>query len=317
MRRYPKKAFVLLGLALCTAILAEAAQPFKLRGSPVRPNWPMSSNSRAAAENVQYNLIEITGPAGSTNLFAVDITNGGIVSGYYTPPGAPGEVRTFFFEKGVFTDLQHPDYPLVPINSLVMTNNGRQYGNWGTLTSQVPGFRNPKTNEWTALPPYAPEMPTHYVWRMNESGLSVGDSCTGVFNAPALCVGWKWDTQHPGYQAAANPDAVLLGINNRGQIVGFTQPDMLAYLEYQGKYVLLSDRPSIAWDINDAGEILITFLDSGENAIVHGKELHILPAPEGSVMTIYEGMNDRGDLAGNWIDALGSSHALVATRKLM
>lgn len=316
MRKYQTKVFALVAIALSAAMLAEAAQPVKLRGASARPGSMKTPNPQAAAGNTQYELMEITGPAGSSNLVAFEINNAGLISGFYTP-SLSNEVRTFFLERGVFTGLRHPD-PNVTINSLCATNNGRQYGNWGDPWLQVVGLRDPKTNQWTELPPHPSGAPMNFISRMNESGLSVGGSCVGSWGAAYDCVGWKWDELN-SYQAPVHPHADLIGVNNRGQIVGFVYSEQLgmqAYLEYQGKFKLLSDRPSIAWDINDAGEILITFLDTGENALLDGKGLHILPTPAGGESsTMYQGMNDRGDLVGYWIDSGGSSHAFVAIRK--
>lgn len=315
--RKETKAFALIGVALCAALLAEAAPPFKPRGSSVGPNSMKPPNPQAAAANTQYDLKEITGPTGSTNLVAFEIDNSGLVSGFYTPAQS-NEVRTFFIENGVFTDVRHPD-PTMTVISLCATNNGRQYGNWGDQLRQTAGFRDPRTNQWTELPEFRPDLPMNFLSRMNESGLSVGSSCAGIWGASYDCVGWKWDEKQPAYQAPAYPGASPLGVNNRGKIVGYapteSQP-MQAYLEYQGKFTLLSDRPSIAWDINDAGEVLMTFYDTGENALLDAKGLHILPVPDqAALFTTYSGMNDRGDLVGYWMDSGGYLRAFVAIRK--
>ncbi len=96
----------------------------------------------------------------------------------------------------------------------------------------------------------------NFIWRMNEAGLSVGDSCEGIWGNIGYCVGWKWDKELAAYQAPVHPKAVLTGINNRKQIVGLLYSSdgiPQAYLEYKGQFTLLSDRSSVAWDINDAG----------------------------------------------------------------
>ena len=306
MRKQIPKMVALLGSALFAVTLVQGGQHL---------NTHALSNSPAAAANTGYDLIELTGPEGQgwSNLAAADITNSGIVSGYYSPQGYTN-VHTFFFENGVYTDLTEPG---ATHTSMVVTNNGRQYGNWGSSTEQVAGFRDQKTGQWTALPNYGSYL-MNFIWRMNEAGLSVGDSCEGIWGNIGYCVGWKWDKELAAYQAPVHPKAVLTGINNRKQIVGLLYSSdgiPQAYLEYKGQFTLLSDRSSVAWDINDAGEVLITFMDTLENALLDGKGIHVLPNPDQSAVTMYQGINDRGDLVGYWIDSSGNSHAFMAIRK--
>jgi hypothetical protein len=134
---------------------------------------------------------------------------------------------------------------------------------------QTAGFHDAETGQWTAVPPISGK-PMNYFWRMNEAGLGVGDACEGIWNMPSNCVGWTWSEKTPVYQFPSYSGAsstMPLGINNRGQIVGIAvlSDSYCGFLEYKGNFTLLTGgRPSIARDVNDAGEVLLTLLDTGE-----------------------------------------------------
>jgi hypothetical protein len=111
-----------------------------------------------------------------------------------------------------------------------------------------------------------------------------------------------------------------LGINNRRQTVGIVALSDIfySYLEHRGEFRLLTGgRPSVAWDVNEAGDVLLTYMDTGENAWLDGKGAHPLPnfPDPGAIGTMYQGMNDRGDFAGYWFDANGNMQAFMAIRK--
>ncbi len=279
--------------------------------SPTAGAGPLMS-----ARDLQYGLVEIFGPPGSSNLQASDINNRGTVTGCYAVSN--GEVHTFFFANGVFRDLAHPGSTVTCMSE---TNNGMVYGNWGTTDKQTAGFYDAETGQWTAIPDI-PNKPMNYFWRVNEAGLGVGDACEGVFGIPSSCVGWTWSEKTREYEFSSYPGALStmpLGINNRKQTVGIAiLSDFFGYLEYHGDFAgLTGGRPSIAWDVNDAGEVLLTYLDTGENSLLDDKGFHPLPnfPDPAAVATTYQGMNDRGDLAGYWIDATGNTHAFITIRR--
>jgi probable HAF family extracellular repeat protein len=318
MRKHISKPIALLGSVVFAALIAQGGGPWGPRALSAH----MPSNSPVAGPllsgtSPQYDLVEIVGPSGSSNLQAEDINNRGTVVGCYALSN--GETRTFFFEDGVFRDLAHPGSTVTCMSE---TNSGLVYGNWGATDQQTAGFYDAETGQWAALPD-VPNKAMNYFWRVNDAGLGVGDACEGLFGFPFNCVGWTWNDKTRGYQFSSYPGAsstMPLGINNRRQTVGIAvlSDVFYGYLEYKGDFKLLTgDRPSIAWDVNEVGEVVLTYLDTGENALLDRRGIQPLPrSPDpAAVGTTYQGMNDRGDLAGNWIDITGSAHAFMAIRK--
>jgi hypothetical protein len=335
MRRNVPKAIGLLVSAFFAVSLTQGAPPLTQGAAPGNPHALSAriqarstvANPLAVAKEQDYDLIEIKGPDGSSaGALAWDITNSGMVSISFTVFDSLGNATgqdTLLFEDGMFKTIKHPGSA---ITSLIAANNGILFGNWGDLKTMEAGMYNPKTDQWTALPP-VPNKPVNIGYRMNDAGVGVGSACEGAWPYLYNCVTWTWDSHRRAYRFLAYPGPEAtesLGINNRGHVVGTAYLGAYAfgYLEYKDNLTKLPipTEPSSAQDIDDAGTILVNSPyrcpdPSVQQGLLDRETLTPLPNWPGAPLTAYLGMNDRGDLTGVWFDESFIPHGFMAIRK--
>jgi hypothetical protein len=126
-------------------------------------------------------------------MIAWDINNSGTVSVTFNT--ATGQ-DTLLFEDGMLKTVKHPGSD---VTSLIAANNGMLFGNWGDSKTMTAGMYNPKTDQWTALPP-VPNKPVNIDYRMNDAGVGVGAACEGTWHSYYSCIAWTWDSHRRAYQ---------------------------------------------------------------------------------------------------------------------
>ena len=121
------------------------------------------------------------------------------------------------------------------------------------------------------------------------------------------------------------PDTTLtyaLGINDSGQIVGYTYT-VAGYqyhgflLDVDGTYTTLDVAPGSVDGINDSGQIVGSYTDQG-GAETHGYVLNVdgtytTIAPPDSTLSNAYGINGSGQIVGYYNDAGFQHHGFLAT----
>lgn len=117
------------------------------------------------------------------------------------------------------------------------------------------------------------------------------------------------------------PNSTATGINDLGEIVGFTMPTTTT----ASGFILLNDKLTMlnvpgstftqAFGINNLGQIVGDYTDAAGNmhgfVYDHGRYLQV-DGP-GSTMTTINGLNDQGDIVGFFVDGNGNTIGLVGT----
>jgi hypothetical protein len=260
-----------------------------LPGTFTPEEFPASSqNPVTAAEVLQTQL---TG-----------LNDKGIVVGYFynTNNGIPVDNQFGFFEKnGVFTEVNNPNTPGL--------------------------FGNPPPNSGVLI-------------ENQLIGVNDHDIAVGFYNdASGDSHGYTYDIKTGKFSANIDDPNALNGggstvtaaINNKGTIVGFytdTGPTTAAgaviqgFLDKNGVFTTV-DAPGATetelLGLNDHG-IAVGF--DIVNGVTHGIIYNTktgtfitLDDPNASGSTIFNGINDKGDVVGFYTDAAGNTHGLLAT----
>jgi hypothetical protein len=226
----------------------------------------------------------------------------GIVVGYFynTNNGIPVDNQFGFFEKnGVFTEVNNPNTPGL--------------------------FGNPPPNSGVLI-------------ENQLIGVNDHDIAVGFYNdASGDSHGYTYDIKTGKFSANIDDPNALNGggstvtaaINNKGTIVGFytdTGPTTAAgaviqgFLDKNGVFTTV-DAPGATetelLGLNDHG-IAVGF--DIVNGVTHGIIYNTktgtfitLDDPNASGSTIFNGINDKGDVVGFYTDAAGNTHGLLAT----
>ena len=260
-----------------------------LPGTFTPEEFPASSqNPVTAAEVLQTQL---TG-----------LNDKGIVVGYFynTNNGIPVDNQFGFFEKnGVFTEVNNPNTPGL--------------------------FGNPPPNSGVLI-------------ENQLIGVNDHDIAVGFYNdASGDSHGYTYDIKTGKFSANIDDPNALNGggstvtaaINNKGTIVGFytdTGPTTAAGAVIQG----LLDKNGVFTTVDAPGATeteLLGLNDHGiavgfdiVNGVTHGIIYNTktgtfitLDDPNASGSTIFNGINDKGDVVGFYTDAAGNTHGLLAT----
>lgn len=312
------------------AALCAAAMTTSLPGAAPYPKQHVPSHAigkpaKAAGPNhdTKYEVITLPRPDGVYGT-ATDINNSRTVAGVYVDAQG-GTASSFIWEDGVLTTIQHPGSELTGMGSI--TDSGILFGSWGSMTAQVAGTYDPRSDTWTPLPPVeynGTVKPLNLGGQINNSGTAIGQACEGTAFAPVNCVAWLWNgSQYEFLAMPGSPETVPFGINDRGQVVGlFLVAPPFGYkgfLYERGTYTeLLAGTDSVAYELNNRGQISMQVeVSAGElfkPALYYRGTVSLLPLAEGSIQTGYFGMNERGDLAGQAFTDFASSYPVIALR---
>ena len=329
MTRKASNIIRILGSAFIAASLLQAAVPLNT-GSPRFAVHAYKAKPLTAVHDQRYQLIEIQIPGvdpWTSDVTPLDINNRGTVSIIITNFFPPEVYTVLLFKDGTFRKIQHPGST---ITSMIASNDGILFGNWGEFDRQTAGVYNPATDRWTALPDISGK-PLVFGQRMNDAGRAIGQACEGVWYGNFNCVGWSWDPIRHQYDFPAAPDAATTwpqGINNAGRIVGTWSPapdlwgDQYGYLQDGDDFETIPpDAQSNALDINARGDILVQTPVEGcldcfwQQGIWTGGRFNPLPSwSEPAIATFYLGLNDSRDGAGFWWEDNFLKHPFIAIR---
>jgi hypothetical protein len=229
-------------------------------------------------------------PAEQTQL--TGLNDNGIVVGYFynTNRGVPFDNQFGFFEKdGVFTEVNNPNTPGL--------------------------FGNPK--------------PPHGVLIENQLiGVNDHNIAVGFYNdASGNSHGYTYDIATGKFSAniddPSGVSTVTAAININGNIAGFftdAEGIIHGFLDNHGVFTTV-DAPGATetqlLGLNDNG-IAVGF--DVVNGVTHGiiyntqtKTFTTLDDPNASGSTIFNGINDKGEIVGFYTDAAGNTHGLLAT----
>jgi len=229
-------------------------------------------------------------PALQTQL--TGLNDKGTVVGYFynTNNGVPVDNQFGFFEKnGAFTEVNNPNTPGL------FGNPGPQAG---VLTeNQLIGVNN-------------------------------HDIAVGFYNdAAGNSHGYTYDITTGRFSAniddPSGVSTVTAAINNRGDIAGFYTDNggaIHGFLDDHGVFKTVDGPGATETELlglNDAG-IAVGFdiVDGVTHGIIYNTrtgKLSTIDDPHAAGFTLFNGINDRGDIVGFYTDAAGNTHGLLAT----
>jgi uncharacterized membrane protein len=254
-------------------------------------------------------------PAGAAGLPGFDLG-----SDSASAPRAPAATSgNFLLRKGVFTPLR--DVPGAGRTSHTDINNrGQTVGTYGDGAGPVRGFLRDKRHRFA--PVDVPGASNTFPSGVNDRGRVVG-----FYEDSARPTGVGGFVREPGGEITRIdfPGALVTqphGINNRGQIAGFyvdAGGKLHGFLRSKGSFRTI-DVPgavgAIALDVNDRGEIVGGYGDPQRRT--HGYRLRKgvfttidppgavdVPGNPGFAATAPFGINNRGQIVGQYADAQG------------
>jgi uncharacterized membrane protein len=315
---------------------------------PVRPGWafggelfpkagvlalllgfPLGASLLTAGEQPhqpQYRFTEIALPGPG---LAYGINDDGLVTGAYSDP-VTGDWFSFVSERSeLTTGISGPDEAtytfLGPANS-----RGVESGNYGSLTEQQAVLHDLRRGTFTPLPAI-PGMPINFANGINDAGHVVGLAFAPGFTALDvgiydLGMNWFWDGRHYSFITVPGADsgAWVGGINNRDQISGY-------YADNSGYWHgFVKDGPQFTtFDVPGADYTLVSGINNdgvvtgayaGADGVPHGyiwfagQAVTVDVTVGGAIVTEWYGLNDHGDLAGEYFDTDFVNHAVIAER---
>jgi uncharacterized membrane protein len=284
--------------------------------------------SAASAQDEPYQFIPIEVPGGY-NVYVYDVNNRDVVTGVYMDEA--GIFRTFTWQKGQVT--ARIGYPGATFTSVVGINDhGVLYGNWGSDTVQHAAYYDPSTDTWTQLPD-VPGKNINFASTGNNRGMITGAACNGSTSVNINCVGWVWDGEYtffvvPGSDIPGTPGTFPYGMNDHNQVAGYSIDPSDApwpgdpFLWDRGTLTsiqVLGLRVAVAYDINNRGQVTmigpLVPNDFFRPFLWDRGEVTPLPLYPGSLQTMYLGLNDRGDSAGQYFDQNFAPHGFLAVKK--
>jgi len=286
------------------------------------PRSPQAS-SEAAPDRNAYEFRTIDVPGGFyTNISA--ISNGRLAVGNYCTDVNCNAMQSFLWRQGKLV-------PLVYVAEIVymfdINNVGFAFGTVGSSEITHAAVFQVSTWTWTLLPD-VPQKPMNYGFRMNETGLAVGQACEGNWAVSTNCVGWIWDgkayTFAPVFPGTSANWTGTICINDWRQLAGQfldTSGHLRGYIAY-GTQITRVDVPGAsdtrANDNNDLGHVLFDgFFTDGSNQVYMWRDSVLTPLPsvEGAVNTYSFGINEVEDYTGAWYDTNGAAHGFIAFHK--
>jgi probable HAF family extracellular repeat protein len=267
------------------------------------------------ATNISVLSIKVLTIAGAVQMTANDINDYGQVVGQFTDPG--GVAHGFVYEEESFCQL---DYPGATATEILGINNlGQMVGMFTTLVA-TSGFLY---DRGTFSPPLAYPGAGNFTVL---NGLNDRGEIVGVYQ-DAVPGEHSFLYKAGKYEALVYPGAKEIGaqdINDSGQIVG-DFPDAkgthgFAYLENVGVFTPALDCPNgtvtALRGVNNGGQIVGGCVDAQRNEhpfLYMAGALNPIRIP-GAISASANGINDRGQIVGNFQAAGGAQTFVAAIR---
>jgi probable HAF family extracellular repeat protein len=258
-------------------------------------------------------------PTGSTSK-GIGLNNAGQVVGY---AAASGTNHAFLWENGVMTDLA-PGPQWSSANAI--NDSGQVAGTYNLnhpfiwqdgLLTDLGGFNS--TNAFG------------YALDINNNGQVVGSSYSGVITDGLAQHAFLWENGVmtnlgvlPGME-----DSRALGINNLGEVVGFSSIFDPETLEEPSRSFFFSDGVmtdlnvpgpgSAAEDINDSGQVVGWMMaGGGQHAYIYEDGVvtdlnTLIPSGSGLTLIVAKGINNAGQIVGKAFDTSNRAHAFLLT----
>lgn len=304
-------------LGLCVASVAWGQTAPGFRGGRVPPNRSFGARPTkpaATPASAQYLFITIEIPSATatcgTNSFceyAGGVNDARLVTGQYQ---TGSDYHAFAWQNGILHTL---DYPGATDTHLEGVNNRGvaigEYDNGDTSTEYAVTYSF-QSGTWTMLPNIA-NYPNNEGFGINDFGVAVGEAY-GVSANEA----WIWDPSSQSYSFFAVPGSAQNTtypglLNDKEQVVGQYQDTSGVWHGFlkEGETYTTIDPPdstyTYALGINNSGIIAGYFgnLFGGSEGFVRTSDgvFTVVDFP-GALETQIDGINDRGDICGVWVD---------------
>jgi probable HAF family extracellular repeat protein len=262
----------------------------------------------------QYTYVTLD-PPGTSFTFAAGVNNKGEVVGYYID--AAQNAHGFLYSGGTYTTLDVPGASGTLANGI--NDSGQIVGCYGVAgppdeygrpTGTTHGFLFTRGSYATIDPPGSTDTQAYGI---NNAGQIVG--VYGQYDLGFLLSQGTYTTLYP--PGATNANTSAYGISNSGQIVGnyYSSVDQEShgYVLNAGNYTILPIPPMsgrygrnvVPLGINDSGRI-VGVRNIGAFVFYNGT-YEMLPVNSAS------GINDAGQIVGNYFDKKELSHGYIAT----
>jgi hypothetical protein len=279
-----------------------------------------------------YSFQTFDNPADPTFNNLMGINNAGLIAGFYGSGAAGHPNEGYLLSSGIFTSERFPGAAQtqltalndrgVEVGYLYPTNNGvavdNQFGFYvkdGVFTE----VNNPKT----------PTNPNPGVLIENQLiGVNDHNIAVGFYNdATGNSHGYTFNINTGQFSADINDplamSTVTAAINNKGDIAGFYTDSAGAihgFLDDNGHFTTV-DAPGASTTellgLNDHG---VAVGEDVVGGVTHGLiydaktgKFTQLDDPNAAGFTLFNGLNDKGDIVGFYTDAAGNTHGLTAT----
>jgi hypothetical protein len=280
-----------------------------------------------------FNFQTINNPASSTFNNLQGINNSGVIDGFYGS-GAPGDPNKGYLlsKSGTFTPINFPGSAQTQANGL--NDHGVVVGYFYPTNNGVPldnqfGFVE-QNGVYTAVNnPHTPTNPNPGVLIENQVlGVNNRDIAVAFFNdASGNSHGYTYNIKTGVFSADINvPNAVstvTAAINDSGGLAGF-------YTDASGVTHGFLDNNGVFTTVDGPGSTQTELLGLNNNGIAVGEDVvdgvthgliynsktgvfTQLDAPNSAGFTLFNGVNEQGDIVGFFTDAAGNTDGLLVT----
>jgi hypothetical protein len=261
------------------------------------------------------------------------INNAGLITGFYGS-GNPGDPNQGYqlTPSGTFIPEDFPGAAQTQVNGL--NDHGVTVGYFYLTNLGVPldnqfGFVE-KDGVFTAVnDPHTPTVPNPGILIENQVlGVNDRDIAVGFYNdAAGNSHGYTYDIKTGVYSADINVPSALststVAINDNGDIAGFYTDSggvVHGFLDDHGQFTTVS-APGATFTqllgLNDrgiaVGQDVVGGVTHGIIYNSHTGAFTQLDAPNAAGFTLFNGINDKGDIVGFYTDATGNTHGLLVT----
>lgn len=314
--RFLATSFVIAGIALTAC--GGSSTP----ASPGPANGALPSSVSGA-----FKFKAIVDPADRTFNEALGIDDGRTVAGYYGS-GATGHPNQGYtavpgFSKKDFSEENYPGAAQTQVRAI--NGSGDTAGFWVDSGGVVRGFI-----DWNGVftsynDPNA--VGATEILGLNDSGIAVGF----YVGASNIRYAFTLDRATGTFTAVSPPSAsnvTAAAVNDSGDIVGYygAPSSSTGFLDINGAFTTLtypSSSSTLALGVNSHDAIVGSYSDASGT---HGFWLHdpltrpayvSIDAPQGAGRTTLNGVNDRLNMVGYYIDGSGNTIGLLVERKKM
>jgi hypothetical protein len=285
-----------------------------------------------------YTFRNVINPGDPTFNQLLGINNGGVIAGYFGSgaPGHPNQGYTTTLTN--LTSFTSENFPgTVQTQVIGLNNRGATVGfysgtNMGVGMDANYGFWSPGPHLFTSVqdpltPPASTALPTNNLLGINDNGLAVGfyNDKNGISHGYTFNT--KTSTFSKPINVAAGVSTTTAGINNAGDIVGFSTTN--GGMTFSG----FEKVGASFMTLNDPGMVSTQLLGINNNGLAVGDAVgpkggmfgvtwsatggwtnyHVGINPSGVFATTFNGVNDLGDIVGFYVNKMGNTIGLLAT----